>query len=205
MRILTHAVVAFVLGGWAITALRRPEWRPTGPLVVPSLIALITTIPATVAASRLGLSVEAWLGTTATILVLLLASRLAMDAFYERRLAAVLVITPFALSVAYALIVGWMWIDWLQTAGPEHGLPLRPGLNGLWLGAPNVVAALVLALTPQAMVRLRRHRALAVTIAALALFTVVISGTRGALVGLVVRVGRRGASCRSEIRASGRW
>ena len=188
VRLLTHVGGGRRLGWLGVG--RHPETglataRPVGD---PSLVALVTAIPATIAAWRLGFSAEAWLGTTATLLALLLASRLAADDFYERRLAAVLVITPVALGGAYAVVVAAMWLQWIGIAGLSHGLPLRPGLNGLWLGAPNIVAALVLALAPQAMARLGRHRAAAGSLAVLAVFTVIASGTRGAFVGLAVTI-----------------
>jgi O-antigen ligase len=230
IRMFSGAIALAVLVGWAIVAIIRPTWRPQSALLLPIAVAVTLFCLAALFSQAPRLSEDAILQAGALVVAFLLVSRLAADPFYRIRMMWLVAGVTVVVAAAYAAHVLLSWISWWSLIGRVTVPPLRPFpsdvadlspllsnvLTRLNLGAVNLTAAVVILAMPFAVALVvPRSRAAAVALTILAVFVLVASASRGALVGAgfavvaaiglwVLTVGRESRSGRSIRRIPGR-
>jgi O-antigen ligase/tetratricopeptide (TPR) repeat protein len=191
VRIFTQVVTLTVLGAWLLGLAVRPEWRPRGDVTAAVVVAVAGAAVATALSQRPRLSLEAFLVGAAVAAAFLLLLRLAEDRWFRPRLGTLIVAIPFVVAVGNLLQVGFLWAEWWGYVGHFVVPPLRPAEASLTLGGPNVVPGYLLLLAPlgAAIVSPRRGGTLlAIVLLTLSVAAIVISGSRGGLLGVGVAV-----------------
>ena len=190
--------LALVLAGgvgsavWLLVALVRPRWLPRSALTgafAASLLAF-AICEAVAWQPRLGFD---YLGYAILLTALyLLLVRIWAEPYFARFLGWLLVGLTFAIGAAYVVVIFSLWIDFWRGLGHFAVPPLRPGYEGLWLGNPNALASLLvlLFLVSAAAVGSRnvRQRIVTASLGALVAFDVLLTGSRGSWLGLVIAV-----------------
>jgi len=180
------AVVAIV--PWLILAAFRRDWLPFSRLLPAIAACLAVFAIATVTSRNPRLSAEmlayAFLLAALYLLLVTLMRQPRLRRHFER-LSFVLCLL---VCVLYLQQVLGAWQAWWGVVGHPTIPPLRPGYLGLSLGSPNPVATLVLVLGAFALAtnRLRRRggRAASAALLLLVAITTVITGSRGAWLGV---------------------
>jgi Lipid A core - O-antigen ligase and related enzymes len=199
---MMSAVIAIVvLAGWAIVALVRPAWRPRHDLLLPIAAVFLVFCLASLDSQRPRLTQDAILQAGELVLMFLLLTRLATDAFFRPRLVRVVAGVTIIILSAYALQVLIAWGIWWSSLGQLSAPPLRPPPAALSVVSPwlavllglldlanvNLTAGICLLAGPfAAVVVWRRSTSLGVGVAAMGSFVLLASGSRGALVGAIV-------------------
>ena len=185
--VATGSIAAIV---WLIAALRRPGLRPSSALFGAFAVALgVLTISAAGAVHpRLATDFLAY-AVLLTALYLLLV-QIWRDQGLATRLAGLVAILAGLVSTLYIGQVVLRWVAIWQALGGLVMPPLRPGYAGLWLDNPNAVASLVVLLFVTSAAGIgwstARARGIVGGLGGLALVAVLLSGSRGAWLGLVI-------------------
>jgi O-antigen ligase/tetratricopeptide (TPR) repeat protein len=187
VRIFTQILTIAVLAPWLVGTVLYPGWRPTQQVVVPVLIAFAGFSLATVLSVQPRLSAESFLMGAAVALAFLLMTRLAASPWFRPRLGVAVVAIAGAVSIGLSLEVGQLWLEWWGLVGRLTAPPLRPGGASLTLGGTGVVPAYLLLTVPLAAAvlwRTRPGRFFAVLLLGFALTAIVVTGSRGGLLGV---------------------
>ena len=200
VRMMSGTVALAVLIIWGIVAVFRPTWRPRSVLLVPIVVAFLVFCVSALFSQVPRLSQDAILQAGGLVLAFLLLSRLASDPFYRKRLIGIVVGVTLVIVIAYAIHVLVSWGIWWASIGRLTAPPLRPSTGAatvisptfayalalLNLGTVNLTAAVCLLAMPFVVaVVAGRSRGAGIVLAALAVFVLVASGSRGALLGAV--------------------
>jgi O-antigen ligase len=188
LRIVSVVALSLALAIWLALAWRRSFWRPTSSLSLAFLASLLALVVALLFSERPRLGADyiayAFLLTGAY----LLQQRLFAHPFFGPRLGALSVLLGFALCFVYVLRVFGHWIEFWGIVGRLTVPPLRPGFEGLAYGHPGTFATVVvlLWLASLAHVGLASARARLVigALGLLVVFVVIVSGARGAWLGI---------------------
>ena len=186
-RIADLAFVVVALVAWLAVAVVRPEWWPRTALW-PAFAASLGAIALSTLTSwnpRLSVEIAAY-AVICTAMYLLLV-RLLADPWFRARLGGLAVLLCLTIGVYYVAVVVNDWIHWWAAIGRITVPPLRPNFEGLTYGNPSAVASMMLLLCAASVAYLgvsTRPRRLLVSICvALTAATLVLSGSRGALLG----------------------
>lgn len=198
VRITVQVVTLVTLAAWLGLAIFRPQWRPRRSVVLPVALGLAAAVLSTALSERPRLSSEGLLVGVATALGYLLLGRLLADRWLRPRVSQLLVALPIVVTVGYLVLVAGQWVSWWSLVGHLAVPPLRPADADLTFGAPTVVGAFLVLMLPFGVARLavaRRGRLPAVLLGVAGLVAVLITGSRGAFLGVgaaaVVLVGLR--------------
>jgi O-antigen ligase/tetratricopeptide (TPR) repeat protein len=197
LRIFTLLSIAIVFSIWAIVAWRNAAWRPR-TVLWPAILAVLVAFAISTALSwspRISLEYFAYAVLLAGLYLLLV--RLIASDFFRPRLYALAALILLTICAWYTWQVGNIWVEWWQLVGRVAlPPPLRPGLEGLTWGSPNTVAIMVVLLLPPVLAFFwtgASRRALVLgLLAAFTALTVLLSGSRGAWLGLAIAVGVTG-------------
>ena len=202
-RMLSGLIAFVVLLGWVAVAFVDPWWRPRSVVLLPIALAFLAFCLASLFSQNPRLSQDAVLQAAGFVLAFLLLSRFAAHPFFRPRLIAIVVGITVVITFAYAIQVLVAWGVWWTSIGRFAAPPLRPApevvsvvspvlgaaITRLDLGLVNLTAGLCLLALPFAIaVVAARSRALAVLVAAVGLFVLVTSASRGALLGVAFAV-----------------
>ena len=118
----------------------------------------------------------------------LLQQRLFAHAFFGPRLGSLAVVLGFALCLVFVIRVFGHWLDFWEIVGRLTVPPLRPGFEGLAYGHPGTFATVVILLWLASVAHLGlstgRARLVIGVLGVLVAFVVVVTGARGAWLGL---------------------
>jgi O-antigen ligase len=187
--VIGQVIAVVVLGGWLVFALVRPAWRPRTPLLLPVALVSAAYLASAVLSQRPRLSLEPTIAGLGWALAFLFVSRLFASPWFRSR--AVVLLTAFTAVVAFGYIgqVIAEWITWWGLVGHFAIPPLRPSFAGLFFGSPNLVGTALLLLAPLAVTLLwqkdRRHL-IAIVLAVASGLAILLSGSRGAWLGVGV-------------------
>jgi O-antigen ligase len=201
--IVGQVIAYVVLGGWLLLALRRPEWRPQTPLLLPVLAASGAYLLSFVFSQRPRLSLEPTVAGLGWALAFLFLTCLLARPWFRARVGVLL--TAFVAIVAFGYLaqVAIEWVSWWRLIGRFALPPLRPSFAALFLGSPNLIATALILGAPLVVAiawSKARRRRLAVVLAIAAALATFVSGSRGAFLGvgvgtmvaLLLFAGRRG-------------
>lgn len=187
-RIASLASIAVALLAWFVAAVRDPAWRPRTalwPAFAASLVAFAVS-SATSWDPRLSLEYAAY-ALICTALYLLLV-RLLADPWFRRRMGGMAVLLTLAIGGYYLALVLAHWIYWWSAVGRITVPPLRPASESLTYGNPSAVATMMLLLCAASLAHLGggtgRRRVLDVVLVALTAAVVLLTGSRGAWLGV---------------------
>lgn len=211
VRLLTHLVVGALLMGWAIAIALRPALRPRGSLVAPALAVTAAGGAAAMASPIPRMALEGALGIAAAMGCCLLVFRMAEVAWLRARLEVVAIVLPSLLAVVLVAEALVAWVEWWGLVGQIQAPPLRFATGGAWLGGPNVAVVGLLAGYPMCVMLLRRRGApvpVILAVFAAGLIALLLTGSRGGLLGLATMVLLLGAIAggsrlRASVRAGG--
>jgi tetratricopeptide (TPR) repeat protein/O-antigen ligase len=187
VRITVQVGVLVTIAGWLGLAIVRPQWRPRRSVVLPVAVGLAAAALSTALSERPRLSSESLLVGAATALGYLFVGRLLADRWFRPRVSQLLVALPIVVTVGYLALVAGQWFRWWAFLGRLAVPSLRPGDADLTFGTPNVVAALLVLTLPFAVAQLavaHRGRLPALLLVVGGLVAVLISGSRGAFLGV---------------------
>jgi O-antigen ligase/tetratricopeptide (TPR) repeat protein len=215
-RILTEVLVAILLLAWGVFAIARADLRPRTVLAGPASVAMLAFGASVAFSQRPRLSLEpALLGVTSALTFLALAAILRRPSA-RRLLATAFILVSGFVAVAYVVQVGVAWLRYWSLIGRLAMPPLRPAFVDLSTGSPNLVATLLLLLTPLAVVVAWRRGSwiASALLAIVALVALVLTGSRGAYIGgaagavvvlgaAVVELREHATEVRRRLRATG--
>jgi O-antigen ligase len=190
VRVLSVALAGVYLVAWLLLALWRPDLRPRSALAGPLAAALAALGVAALGAivPRLALDYLAYAVLLAGLYLLLV--RLWAHPGIARRLGTLCVILTAGIGVLYVIAIANRWVVLWSDLGRFIVPPLRPGYEGLWFGNPNALAPILMLLYLTAVAELglatRRLRILFGMLGLLVAVDVLLSGSRGAWVGVAV-------------------
>jgi tetratricopeptide (TPR) repeat protein len=190
LRIVTVAIAAILIAGWAAVAWRRPEWRPRSVLT-PAILACLASMAISTAFSRVPRISLEYLGYAVLLAALyLLLVRLLANPFFRTRLVGLGTIFFVAITIEFVVIVVWLWIGWWQEVGRITIPPLRPHFVSLTYGNPSAVLTIVTLFAIPAAARWAswRPRGMLVFVGILAVVGIValLSGSRAGWLALAV-------------------
>ena len=190
-RIATQLFLAVVIGIWAIIAWRRPHLGPATTMW-PVIIAVIVAFAvSTVLSWNLRLSIEFLAYSVLLMTLYLLLVRLLTDPALRPRILSLAAMLCGFIALLYIWTSVGHWISWWDAVGRVTTPPLRPGFDGLSYGNPSAVAAIVVLFLAPAIAWLapQRRGVIAITVLlVLTAFAVVLSGSRGAWLGIGLAV-----------------
>jgi O-antigen ligase/tetratricopeptide (TPR) repeat protein len=190
-RMAVHVLVLVVVLGFLLAVLRAPRWFIVDGVTAGAAVVAVIGFLSAAASSYPRVAFEGAIGIGAASAVFAILWSLMHDRWFQRRLSALLVVVPIAMLGVYLLHVMAAWVEWWAIVGRVTTPPLRPNLGGLWFGSPNVVAAVLILTVPQALARLpiregRRRRLMIGALSIALAVAVVVTGSRGGLVALIV-------------------
>jgi O-antigen ligase len=184
------ALVAAVLGVWAVAARQSPTLRPSTTLSIAIVAALVAFAIASLASTSWRLSVEFLARAIILVALYLLLVRVVADGALRVRvmfLAGALCVT---ICLLYLVVVVHDWIGWWAVVGHIAIPPLRPSFETLGYGDPGGVAAIAILLASPVVATLAlrsgRARLAAVALVLLVGLVTFLTGARGAWLGLAV-------------------
>jgi tetratricopeptide (TPR) repeat protein/O-antigen ligase len=184
------ALVAAVLGVWAVAARQSPTLRPSTKLTAAIVAALVAFALASLASISWRLSVEFLAKAIILVALYLLLVRVVADGALRVRvmfLAGALCVT---ICLLYLVVVVHDWIGWWAVVGHIAIPPLRPSFETLGYGDPGGVAAIAILLASPVVATLAlqsgRGRIAAVALVLLVGLVTFLTGARGAWLGLAV-------------------
>jgi O-antigen ligase/tetratricopeptide (TPR) repeat protein len=191
-RIASLVMIAIALLAWLAAAVRDPAWRPRTvlwPAFAASLVAFAIS-SATSRNPRLSLEYAAY-AVICTALYLLLV-RLLADPWFRSRLGGLTVLLTLAIGAYYLALVLAHWIYWWSAVGRITVPPLRPASESLTYGNPSAVATMMLLLCAASLAHLGagtgRRRLLDALLVILTAAVVLLTGSRGAWLGVGIAV-----------------
>ena len=116
---------------------RSPRWRPASPLVGPIVLACAAYGLSAATSERPRLSLEPLLGGLAIAVLALFASVVLRDAWFRRRIGALIVTGTVVVAVAYLAAAAFEWARFYAVVPATSLPPLRPNWVDLGLGSPN--------------------------------------------------------------------
>lgn len=185
---LVAQLIAYgIIGVWALAALRHPTWGVATSLLPPVAFACVTYVISALQSQRPRLSLEPTLAGLAWAAGLLILTRIAADPWFRQRIGSLLVIYTAVVSLGYIGQVVTEWVRWWISIGQITVPPLRPAFDALFLGGPNILAATLLMIAPLAVVIAHRRFGLrpALALGTSTALAVLLSGSRGALLGIL--------------------
>lgn len=187
--VIGQVLAIVVLGGWLAIALVRPHWRPQTPLLLPIAIACAAYLASALVSQRPRLSLEPTLAGLGWALAYLFLARLLAQDWFRERVAVLMTAFVAVVAIGYLVQVVVEWVTWWGLVGRLAIPPLRPSFAGLFLGSPNLIGTALLLLAPLviaiAWTRYRRH-GVAITLALASGLAILLSGSRGAWLGVGV-------------------
>jgi len=189
-RIPTLIAIVVALAIWLVVAIRDPFWRPRSSLAPALIAALIALGLALLLSERpeLGADYVAYAVILAGAYLLLV--RLFAHPFFAPRIAMLAPLLCFGLCFWYIGRVFVLWSEFWSTVGRLTTPPFRPGDEALGFGNPGTVATMVILLWVATVadhgLATNRARALAIGLGIPVAFVVLVTGARGAWLGLAV-------------------
>ncbi len=196
LRVISLAIIAVAFPVWAVTAWRRPEWRPS-TAIWPAFSAPLAAFVLSTLASlypRSGLEFVS-AAVVMTALYLLLVRVMAMP--YARiRIGGLMAIIAVVASSVYVVQSALLWLEWWDLVGELRFPPFRPAHLSLTWGSPSIALTMLILMTTVAIgmvgLQTRGRRAVAVVLVSLLAAAAIMSGSRSgwlALGGAIVIVG----------------
>ena len=187
-RVFALALIVSALVVWALLAWRDPWWRPR-TAIWPALVVPLAAFTLAILASpfpRLGLDYLPWF--VLLIALYLLLQRVAASDMARRQIGALMMALSLGVSGLYVALVFGHWMEWWQLIGRFSVPMLRPAYTQTLIGGPTIMAPVIVLLWVSAITGIgtstRGRRVLVVVSSLLALVAVILSGTRGAWLGL---------------------
>ena len=192
LRIISVAALTIAMGTWLVLAWRRPFWRPNSSLSLAFIASLGGLAIALLFSERPRLGADYLAYAILLVGAYLLLQRLFVHPFFGPRLGALAVLLGFALCFVYVLRVFSHWLDFWALVGHLTVPPLRPGFEGLAYGHPGTFATVVVLLWLASVAHLGlgtgRARLVVGALGMLVAFVVIVSGARGAWLGIAAAV-----------------
>jgi tetratricopeptide (TPR) repeat protein len=190
VRLFSVAIVAVVLAVWALTIRRDASLAPRSAIWPALLVGLVAFAISTLLSAIPRVSVEYLaFAVLLAVLYLLLVRIVALPALRVRVIGLAGGLAAL-ISLLYIVLVVQHWMDWWAAVGRLAIPPLRPAFEGLVFSDPGGTAAITTMLASPAVawlaVRGRSHRVAAVALAGLVGSVVVLTGARGAWLGVAV-------------------
>jgi O-antigen ligase/tetratricopeptide (TPR) repeat protein len=190
LRVASLGLAAGSFTFWAWVARRDPRWRPRSRFW-PAIIAVVAALAVTTAFSRSPrVSVEYLAYAMVLAGLYLLLVRLLADPFFSSRIVAIASFTGMAIGAAFLVAVEVNWLEFWSAVGHFTTPPLRPDSESLIFGNPSPIGARVALLTAVALgwwsTITPRRGAIAAAISILAGVAILLTGTRGAWLGVFV-------------------
>lgn len=190
LRVVSLSMMVVGLSLWAVLALRRPEWWPRTAvwpaLLAPFVVVVISTL--TSLYPRLGLDYVAW--NALLIALYLLLVRVAATEFARKNIGAVLAFLGLIVSGVYIVLIVGHWLEWWDLIGRLSAPMLRPAYTRMLIGGPTIVAPVMILLWIGALAGVGfgtpRRRVTGGLLTVTTFTAVLLSGTRGAWLGLAV-------------------
>ena len=208
IRVTYDALAIVAILAWLGYALIHREWLPASRLW-PGLVAILGAYVISSVVSRsprlsLEMAAYAFLLVALYLLLVALMRRRLFRLQFERLALALAVIV----SALYVLQVGRAWFDWWGVVGRVAIPPLRPGYLGLLIN-PNPLATVALGMGAFALATIswrgRSGKATALCLLVLVGIAVLLTGSRGAWLGMAVAVGVCGVLVLAMNSSARRW
>jgi O-antigen ligase len=192
LRIVSVVALTIALAIWLVLAWRNQFWRPSSSLGLALALSLaaLTIALAFSSEPRLGADYLAYAALLTGAYIL--QQRLYAHSFFGPRLGALAVLLGYALCFVFILRVFSHWLYFWGLVGRLTVPPLRPGFEGLAYGHPGTFATVVILLWLASIAHLGlstpRARIVIAGLGLMVAFVVVVTGARGAWLGIAAAV-----------------
>jgi O-antigen ligase len=190
VRLFSVVLVAGVLLAWAIAARRNPTFAPRSAIWPALIVTLGVFTISTLLSSNVRISVEYLAYAVILVVLYLLLVVVVSKPALRVRVIGLAGALAALISVLYIIQVVRHWMEWWAAVGRFAIPPLRPAFEGLVFSDPGGTAAITSMLAASAVawlaVRGRSQRAVAFVLAALVAVVVILTGARGAWLGVAV-------------------
>jgi len=192
LRTVSVVTLTVALAVWLVLGWRNPFWRPASSMALALALSVLALAIALLFSERPRLGADYLAYAVLLTGAYLLLQRLFAHPFFGPRLGALAVLLGYALCFVFILRVFSHWTYFWGLVGRLTVPPLRPGFEGLAYGHPGTFATVVILLWLASIAHLGLSTARArIVIAGLGLmvaFVVVVTGARGAWLGIAAAV-----------------